>query len=138
MDAARISSKIKQPPAEEVAIQTLVMAIRERLMEYYKGTCVRRVVDSPTVKIVNLSQYASTRYSYQRQNLEQEQPAMILVDGCPIVTVRKAPARATFHTAVLFRSPQLTQVHKQLNVFMNKYLQAVRKEDSDATVTLSP
>lgn len=131
MDAKPVRQEID---TKEFAMEKLVMGLREQLMEYYKGTCVRRFVYLSDIQLRDLAEYAHTRYNYQRQTLENERPMMLLVKDVPLLTMKKAPARLVFHTATLSRSPQFKEIHKQLNQFMSKYLPAVRKEDSDATI----
>lgn len=98
---------------QELAIQTQVMAIREQLMEYFKGTCVQRLADGAKIEIATVYP-AHTRFTYERRELENRQPARVYLDQVPILGLIKAPDSVTFYEGTLGRSPQLREIKLQI------------------------
>lgn len=110
--------------SSKISIEVTTMAIRETLMEYFKGTCVERLTENSSVRLRNIP--ASERqYQYQRREYENKKPMTVMLGGLPIATVQKAPEQIKFHDKVLTRSPQLREVYRRLQHFMDKYLQGV-------------
>ncbi len=125
------TSNIQTDPVE-VGIQTTVMAIREELMKYFKGTCIERFTADRNVSIQHI-EVGHMNYQYERRQFENEYACMIWVGSVPILTVKHATDRIIFHTVVLDRSPQLRRMREGVEQFMEKFLMGVDKEYSDAT-----
>lgn len=115
-----------------IEVQTTVMAIREELMNYFKGTCVERVTTDRNIRTVGLG--ATRGYYYLRRQTENESPRLLLIGDVPIATLRLSPDRVTFHRGSLSRSKQLREVYALLEEFMHDYLAGVGKEYNDANV----
>lgn len=114
----------------EVGIQATIMAVRESLMEYFKGTCVERFTENTNIRLVNANRGQRAEFQYLRQAAENQSPMIVLLGGLPIMTVQRSPERVVFHGKVLTRSPQLTQVYDGLKEFMEKYLNGVEVSHS--------
>lgn len=114
----------------EIAIQTTVMALREQLMEYFKGTCIERFTENTNIRFINASTRGRANFSYLRREAENQRPMIVMLGGLPIMTVQRAPEVAVFHATLLTRSPQLRQVYQELKVFMDKYLGGVETKHS--------
>jgi len=119
---------------KEIALQATVMALREECMGYFKGNCVDRLTTNRNLSVVPLSQYAETRMSYQRRELENTNPVLIAIGGVPIMTLKQAPDRVIFHTKALNRSPQLRYIYAELEEFFKMYLPAVTKQQNEEAV----
>jgi hypothetical protein len=109
---------------KELAIQTTTMAIRETLMEYFKGGCVERVTINSKVKL-NAIRANDIRFRYQRREYENQQPKQLFLNATPLAVVQKAPDQIEFNRRVFDRSPELRAVHKELLRFTKQYLPMV-------------
>jgi hypothetical protein len=106
----------------DIAIESTIMAIREVLMEYFKGTCVQRMTDSQVFLAVP-STYAE--YQYQRIELQNKQPRNLMLSGFSLLEVSKLPDTVTLNVKVFDRSPQLREVYAGVKEFLDKYLVGV-------------
>jgi hypothetical protein len=109
--------------SDEIGVEATTMAIRELLMEYFKGTCVDRMTANNNIRLVSVS--TTRAYQYQRRQAEYQQPKAVTIGGIPIMNVQKSPEKVVFNTRLLNRSPQLSEVYKNLKVFMDNYLGGV-------------
>lgn len=117
----------------DIGLESTIMAIREELMNYFKGSCVERFTTNRNVKLNGLSNYV--RFDYQRRECDRMQQVKILsVGSLPLMRVSKSPFKVTFHTAVLNRSPQLRAVRQGVEDFLDEFLPSVEKEEHDAHV----
>lgn len=113
----------------DVGIQTTVMAIREELMDYFKGTCIQRVTENSGVRLSRVEEHLT--YTYLRRDAENTRTARIYLKDVPILTVKSSPDKVIFHNFLLHRSPQLRKVKGGIEEFMNKFLMGVEKEYQD-------
>lgn len=102
----------------------VLMAIRERLMDYFKGWSGDRVVDRSSVRITTIDP-DSMRFRYERREHEIHQPCLITLDGYEIGKVEKAPFKLSLDMDTLSRSPELRELTKNIKQFMSDYLPAV-------------
>ena len=86
--------KIPKINTEELEIQTTVMAIREELMSFFKGTCVERVVEGSGV--VSQPDLQGYQYLYERRQQQYQQPGVIYVHDVPVLKVKQYPDMLTF------------------------------------------
>lgn len=116
------------------SIETTVVAIREDLMSYFKGTCVDYMTDHTGLSLNN--GYASSySFRYQRRQREnQEFKIMVLGDRVPIFGLQKAPEKIIFYTGVLNRSKELRKVHELVDEFIRQYLRGVEREEYHGSV----
>lgn len=114
----------------KLGVQLTTMAIRERLMEYFKGTCVEQFTENSNIRIRSRIRDGSASYQYLRREQENRQPSVLLLGELPILTLQKAPEQAVFNTRLLTRSPQLREINKELKDFMQKYLSGVEVKHS--------
>lgn len=114
----------------DLGIQTTVMAIRERLMEYFKGTCVERFTSDSNVQLVNANRGQRAEFQYLRQEVDKQRPTIVTLGGLPIMTVQLYPERVVFHDKLLDRSPELKKVRGGVEDFLKKYLNGVEVSHS--------
>jgi hypothetical protein len=114
----------------QLDLEINVMAIREMLMEYFKGTCVRRVTDNHNVTLQSIQK--SSNYYFERRENEIKNPVLLYVSNVPILTLSKEPETLTLHLGTLERSKELREVRIELEKFMHDYLRGVRIEVNNA------
>lgn len=116
---------------KDMGLQATVMAIREEMMNYFKGTCVDRVTDN---RNVHLTRLPSDRLPYQYQRIEQERKRItgLYVADVLLFTLQLEPDRVLFGKE-LDRSPQLREVKKAVDKFMERYLAGVSRDYYDGT-----
>lgn len=119
---------------DQISLEATVMALREELMSYFKGSCVSRVTAKRNVQRVSLGDFRPRVYRYQRELLAKQEPCILLLGGAPLCSLQHAPEVITFHARVFNRSPQLRQVRRELEKFLNSYLGGVKKEENHANV----
>lgn len=124
------TSSIDRIDPVELGIQTTVMAIREEIMGYFKGTCIQKFTAEQNVRVRTINIRAD--YQYERRQWENERPSIVWLGSVPILTVKHSPDRVIFHDTVLSRSPQLRQVKVGVEQFMEKFLRGVEKEYNGA------
>ena len=117
----------------DINIQTTVMAIREELMNYFKGGCVQTMVQNSPVQFSRIE--GRTRYQYEREEIRNKQPRIVNLGNAPIMTVQKSPDKVTLHAAVLNRSPQFRAIREGLEEFLDRYLIGVTVEINEKGVT---
>lgn len=127
-----MAQRSKQPESD-VKLETTVMALRETLMQYFKGSCVARLTDGAGIECRTVYQ-PRMKYQYQRLQAEAERAKVIYLGGVSLMTVRLAPDRLVYHTITMGRSPQLKQIHKMIDKFLDHYLPNVQRSTSDANI----
>lgn len=120
-------------------LQLTTLAIREKLMEYYKGTCVERYTRNPELRLTEVPFESDGRvYRYQRQQWAIQNPNLLSIKYDPIGEVRKSPDTFTFYTSITQRSPELQQLQKNLEKFFKRYLGGIKlKYDDDKFADLA-
>lgn len=117
-------------------VNLTVMALREKLMEYFKGGCVESVVYCDKIAVLNLENYQPRGdYQYQRRALIAKKPRLVMLSKVPLFSMAKVPDTVTFHEQVLNRSVELQQVYAGLGEFMQKYLPGVQVKVNRERVT---
>lgn len=121
------TTDVKQPSEDEIrhGIEATVMAFREHIMQYYKGTCIERVTNSHNIGLIPM-QSRSGRYQYQRVANSVRDKHVLALGNTHIGYVEKLPDAITFDLEKLSRSPQLRAVHKGLEKFMGRYLPSIQ------------
>lgn len=120
--------------SDRLGVEATTMAIREELMRYFKGSCVERVVENNALRLINLADFRERSYQYQRRQLETQQPMLMQLGNVPLMTLQHAPEKVTFHCLTFERSPQLREIKKEVEKFLDKYLMGIEKEESHASV----
>lgn len=112
------------------AIRHIVMASREELMSYFKGTCISRVVTQSLgrqlVYFHDIAYGERTNYFYQRREYSNTQPKRLYLDQIPILEVGKAPDTVAFYPGVMQRSPEFQMIDTHLRSFFKKYLAGIK------------
>ena len=104
--------------------EVVVMAIREKLMGYFKGWAGDRVVENSSIRIQSIEP-GHIRFRYERREYELHSPSIVLFNGYEIAKLDKSPHTLALNTTVLNRSPQLRELTTAIKAFMNEYLAGV-------------
>jgi hypothetical protein len=115
-------------------VTVTVMALRELLMQYFKGSCVQEMTTNSNARLYELGQNQRGLSRAERWRLSLKRPSILLLDNVPILSVGQEPDTVTMHVTVLNRSPQLKQVRKSLEKFLATYLPGVNVEESKGSV----
>lgn len=118
----------------QLDIEHMTMAVREEIMQYFKGTCVSKVTENQNIEMLPISLPSQPAYHYQRQAAARKSGMLLFIGKAPILQLEKSPPIITFQTGVLGRSKQLRELHKQLEIFMKKYLPAVQRSHNYASI----
>lgn len=114
-------------------VDIAIMAVREELMEYFKGDCVERFTERGAVRIRGKQYYDPIRaYWYERRERELASAGTLEINGTKIAEVSKEPAQLLFVTQTMKRSPQLRSLRKNIEKFMRDYLPVVEIGDVNA------
>jgi hypothetical protein len=105
----------------EEDIKATAMALRETIMEYFKGSCVERLVTSNNIRVTSIEN-GRAEFQYQRRHIEEQNRKLVSLSGVPLFSMHKMPDTLTFYEDTFKRSPQLRAVNAELSVFMDKYL----------------
>ena len=107
-------------------ITATVMNIREALMGYYKGTCVEKLTLSGNIRLVRDYQIRGSQHLYERRELELADKNILLIGNLRVFTLTHNPNKLVFYSA-LDRSPQLMEVKKGIEAFVDEFLMGVEK-----------
>lgn len=113
----------------ELGIKATTYAIREMLMEYFKGTCTIRTTEG-NVQLYPHRPSAGRHYVQHIFNLET--PANVLIGDQFIATVKHSPDTITLHLGTLKRSKVMREIHTRVNLFLEKYLRGVTVRTDEA------
>lgn len=121
-------------------VQDFTMSLREQLMEYYKGSCGTQF-HSPALhdlSFVNQPLNVSGRraFQYERRDHELHRPVKVHFRNSPLMKLTQHPDEVVFYMQVFQRSPQLTEVHRQLKQFFEQYLSGVTLKENNKLYSL--
>lgn len=135
MDKTKLDTETT-PDSVEDGVRGFSMALREAIMDYYKGTCVQG--------FSSLSQYSvgytriplpndGTRrnFNYEREEHQRRNPLMYHLDGTIMFELWRDPHTATFHPSIMRRSEELSVAYDQLREFFDKFLPSVTIIEKD-------
>jgi hypothetical protein len=113
-------------PSKIDGLETTMMAIREYLMTYYKGTCIESIVGENNVRL--RQEHIGTRElrAYQRNLSAQKNLKRLTIGDTTIATLQEVPCILTLHNTTLYRSPELREIRLKTLKFMGQYLRGVR------------
>lgn len=100
------------------------MNIRERLMDYFNGTCVERMTQSGNVMLVKDYRISSEQHQYVRLALQDKNKHIMVIGHTKVFTLTNAPKKIVFYSC-LDRSPQLREVKREIEQFMHDFLGGV-------------
>lgn len=113
-------------------IETTVMALRERIVSYFNGSCVDMMVEAHNIAIHPMN--AQNRYQYQRELIDVRNPSILWVGNAPIMEMWKNGNKVVYYDLVLKRSPELRIVRSKLTKFFREYLKDVKVEVKHGTI----
>jgi hypothetical protein len=104
----------------------MALAIRETLMEYYKGTCIQRLTSTSSVDLVPMEQASSGDHYYLRREATLRSKKLLFYDGIPIATLCKNPMTIKFESTAIATN-ELAEVKELLIEFLRTYLTGVKE-----------
>lgn len=115
----------------DMEIAKTVMAIRERVVEYYKGSCVDRLTDR-RIDLVGESRgtLGINPRQFERLLWQQEDSKLLLLDSVNLLTLRRQPDTLILGLN-LERSKEMRGVKVGIKNFMGKYLPNVKVHDEE-------
>lgn len=118
---------------EKLGIEAVTMGVREQMMQYFKGTCVRELVSGVSVRS-SYVQSAGGYYASRRQRAN-EQVCKIMLQApdreIRLLTLKKAPERVILQDSILDRSPQMLLIKKGIQESLKTYLRGIKVEHSE-------
>lgn len=117
-------------------VDMTVMAIRERMMQYFKGDTVHIGFDLEHFEYVRPE--TNSRYQYERRENELADTRIYTLNGVPIVTVSKHPNyTATLHMGAMSKFKQTERIAEELKRFFHDYLGSVDVKEADYEIRTS-
>jgi hypothetical protein len=104
------------------------MALRERTMEYFKGTCIARLTNASNIRLEEVPLPPGRLHQYIREQHQREDARLVKLGSVHIMTLKRAPDTITFHMERLNRSKELRAVHLELEKFVSSFLMGVQKD----------
>lgn len=111
-------------------LEPTIMAVREVLMDYFKGTCIRRMTTSSNVRLRRLGFSVRGVYRNERVDMELDNICVLYVGHVPIAKLGKNPARLVFLSTATKRSPQLRSLEYYVRKFAKEYLPGIEIQQS--------
>lgn len=115
-----------------------IMAIREELMEYYKGSCVSQLASHEGISITPVRERSGGDHYYLRREEENRDPQVLYWRDTPLFTMERQPAQLTLHTRYITKSDALRTIRAGVEDFMGKYLMGIPVATSNDEVHQSP
>lgn len=109
-------------PQQLDPIETTAMGIRELVIEYFKGDCVRRVTDARSHLNFRSVPGQSGRYYADRRARDNRDPQTLRLDNLPLLAVAKHPDELTLYDYVYQLHPDLAKLRKAIEHFLTQYL----------------
>lgn len=110
-------------------IKATILAIRERLMAYYKSNCVQYVVPNANISATG---YAIGGRHAEQHTARLKERQIFSIRGHVLCTVEHHPDKITLHLGTLDRSVTMREVRKGVEMFLPKYLRGVIVETDGA------
>lgn len=111
-------------------VDVTVMAIREQLMLYFKGTCINRFSEI-AVSVERDMSDEERQYQYQRRQNNLVAKSGLYFYGSMIMRLERHPNRVTFYTNVFTRSICMVEVQERVKQFLETYLGSVELKEKD-------
>lgn len=122
--------KLDENELVELGVMTHVMAVRECLMQYFKGTTVASLTDNVNVWWDSIGYDDEENHNYRRREHEMHSPMRLLMDGHPLLEVQHHPNIATLYPRILGRSDEYSQMGEHITKFFNRYLGSVELKEN--------
>lgn len=107
------------PKEVDEGIEATIFAIREKLMEYFKGDCVQPV----TTGNIQLRQVnPPVNHNYERREREMTALAHIDMGGQNLLLLRSHPNEVNFFDITLDRSKVMKRVRSGIELCLERYL----------------
>lgn len=111
-------------------VEATVMAIRENLMDYFKGNTERFSVSNLSLERVR----SSYNHHFERDHAEMINECVLKLDSIPILNVKHEPETLTFY-ATIDRSRSFRAVKEGVERFMQKFLPGIAIDHNPEKVT---
>lgn len=124
--------KIKDLTTMEIedGVRGFSMAVREAVMDYYKGSCVQ-VLSSLSEYPVEFNRLRlpndGTRrnFNYEREDWARRNPIAYYLAGSKMFELWRDDHEVIFQPSVMRRSPELSVAYDQITAFFQKFLPSV-------------
>ena len=123
MATARVTKDAVTKEEVNTGIEATVMALRETLMDYFKGGFGQRVTDNQVWR--RQSDRREANHNFERRRREMENLCDIGISNVCLFSVQKCPNILTMHMNRLDRSEQLKAVREGVDNFLAKHLRGV-------------
>lgn len=107
-----------------------VMAMREHIMEYFKGTCGQSVVCNSNIKRRSIEISYQGMFRYERTHHERNKATLLFIGDTPFAILGLDPKTMTILTVAANRSPQLRYIKRQLKRFAEEFLPGIEVKES--------
>lgn len=106
------------------------MAIREAVMEYYKGTCIQGFnrlsnYNVGTSRIPLENDGTRRNFNYEREDHQRRNPIAYYLDNAKMFELWRDGHEVIFQPSVMRRSPEMSAAYDQIRAFFDKYLASV-------------
>ena len=120
----------------EDGVRGFSMAIREAVMDYYKGTCIQSFSSLSQYHVrqgrIPLQNDGSRRnFNYEREEHSRRFPIEYYLDGARMFEVWRNDQEVIFSPSVMRRSEELSVAYDQILEFFNKFLPSVTIIEKD-------
>lgn len=115
----------------DAAVQATSMAIREKLMYYYKTNIGENLTNSNVTIVPDAfghDRSSRTRH-YERRNYELKNPVTLYVGNSALFKLEKHPNILGFYTIPLKRSKVMRDIRSNIEDFVSKYLRSVEVKE---------
>jgi hypothetical protein len=116
---------------KEYELTLIAVSIRESLMEYFKGTSIRRMTTSDCIYFKSADEDNGSHF-YERRERELRNPRVMLYDGIRFALLRSNPGEIVFFDDIHI-SNELTEVEREVRSFIYDYLPGIKIGDEYAT-----
>jgi len=124
------ADKKATPDSIEDGVRGFSMALREAIMDYYKGTCIQSFGSLSQYYVgcsrIPLQNDGSRRnFNYERDEHQRRNPIIYRLDNAPMFELWKYDHEVIFDPIVMRRSEELSMAYDQILSFFNKFLPSV-------------
>jgi hypothetical protein len=111
-----------EPTQISSLVQNAIMAVREEVMCYFKGTCVERFADTTGLSLRELPISDNGNRYHNRRVAQARQGHVLMFNEKPLLSMEHNPDELTFHTSM---NPDRKAIKKAVEAFAHKYLPGV-------------
>lgn len=111
-----------------IGVEMVVIAIREQLMLFFKGSCVEQLAAVDNLYISNVTNNPDSNLYYQRREIENRRERTIRLGNIHILTMHHNPDTIIFNATTMKRSAEFILLYQQLDKFLAEFLGGVTRK----------